>query len=281
MRLRAATRTQMPPPRSAPSKSGVAAPPHSIAQWPKFSVSSGQTLVAASRRTRDDGARGWCSYRPAVDGAPGSVQPVLEFQSRNFREIGGVACQQRGIVREGDAGDFQIHGSDANAIAPQADESVGSIRIPRQDQPRGEEFDAVVQLSIGRDLLVRIREPVQLRQPAAQGFLGAHNRRRRLFAAESDPVAQARTRLGPCAEFPHMVRVEDEHGASGLALLFAVFAAQAVGLPRHVIVRQRSECAPPIFPHGMEPQHRGPQIGQFLFQSDHALVEIFCLPGGL
>lgn len=41
-----------------------------------------------------------------------SIQPVLDAQSRHRFEVGKVSSEQGGIVRQADAGDFQILGAD-------------------------------------------------------------------------------------------------------------------------------------------------------------------------
>ena len=45
-----------------------------------------------------------------------SVEPVLESQARHLVEIHGIAREERGVVREGDAGNLQIHRADADAL---------------------------------------------------------------------------------------------------------------------------------------------------------------------
>ena len=62
------------------------------------------------RMTNDDGEDGgaWTN---------GLVQPVLEPQSGHLREVGRVAREQRRVMGEDDAGDFQVHGADANCLA--------------------------------------------------------------------------------------------------------------------------------------------------------------------
>jgi len=60
-----------------------------------------------------------------------SFQPVLETQTGHLGEVRGVAAQERRVVGEGDAGDFQVQRPDTHALTPEIDEPFGRLSVPR------------------------------------------------------------------------------------------------------------------------------------------------------
>ncbi len=61
-----------------------------------------------------------------------SFQPVLGSQAWHLREVGRVAGEERGVVRQSDAGDFQIHRADARTLMAQLEEKLRGVGIPRE-----------------------------------------------------------------------------------------------------------------------------------------------------
>ena len=84
------------------------------------------------------------------------IQPVFKPQAGDLGEVHGVAGEERGIVGQGDAGDSQVHGADADALAAEASEGGGGFGIQRESHPAGEEVHALDELLLGEDAFVCI-----------------------------------------------------------------------------------------------------------------------------
>src|SRR4051812_33486448 len=75
------------------------------------------------------------SPRPSILHRYGSIQPVLNAQFRHLLEVAHVAREERGVMREGDARNPEIHGADATADGAKPLESFRAFAGPRQDGP--------------------------------------------------------------------------------------------------------------------------------------------------
>ena len=71
-------------------------------------------------------------------------------------------------MREGDAGDFQIHRSNAHALRAELAEHLRGLGVPAKDGPVGGEFDIPLELRVGNNLPIEIVVPVDFREPAPQ-----------------------------------------------------------------------------------------------------------------
>ena len=69
-----------------------------------------------------------------------SIQPVLDAEAGNFREVLEIAGEQCGVVSERDAGDFHIRGAHPQALFAQGFTSGESVLIPLQNVPLAEHF---------------------------------------------------------------------------------------------------------------------------------------------
>ncbi len=78
-------------------------------------------------------------------------------------------------MRQSDAGDFQIHRPDADALTTEVNETVGTLGVPREDPPRGEEIEVTLQTVVSNDLVMWIGEAMDFREPAPQLFFYGHD----------------------------------------------------------------------------------------------------------
>ena len=60
-----------------------------------------------------------------------SIQPVFKPQAGDLGEVHGVAGEERGVMSQGNAGDSEIHGADADALAAEAREGCSVFGIQR------------------------------------------------------------------------------------------------------------------------------------------------------
>ena len=70
----------------------------------------------------------------------------------------------------GDAGDSQIHGADADALAAEASEGGSGLVIQGENDPTGNEVHALDELLVGEDAFFRIKGAVGAGQCAAKFF---------------------------------------------------------------------------------------------------------------
>jgi hypothetical protein len=75
------------------------------------------------------------------------VEPVLYLQTGNMLEISQIARQQRGAVYQGNIGDLEVHGSNANMLLPESRERIGGTLIKRQDMPIGKQSNSPISRS--------------------------------------------------------------------------------------------------------------------------------------
>ena len=101
-----------------------------------------------------------------------SIQPVLQAQTGDFLEIDEVPREQRGVVREADGGDFQVHRADADAIFAEAMEDVRRLRVEGKNVELLESSESGLKTLVGRDLPASGRDSVDESQPSLPWPLG-------------------------------------------------------------------------------------------------------------
>jgi len=79
---------------------------------------------------------------------------------------------------ERNAGDFQIHGADAQPIAAELLKHIRGLCIPWKNQPLVKRFDLALKLRIWRDLIVRVWTATYFSKPTAHLFLDGNNSKR-------------------------------------------------------------------------------------------------------
>ena len=104
-----------------------------------------------------------------------SIQPVLKPQAGDLGEVHGVAGEERGVVGDGDAGDFQVHGADSDSALLELVKQCCRFLIEGEDQPVGEQIDLLLQSRIDRDLPVRVIGAVEQCQPTAKMLFDGDN----------------------------------------------------------------------------------------------------------
>ncbi len=100
-------------------------------------------------------------------------QPIFHTQFRHMLEVHRVSRKQRGAMSQCDAGDFQVHCTDTQALGPQLNVHIRCSPIPRQDEARSKECDSTLEPLVQRDLPMRVPLPLDLREPTAELLLCA------------------------------------------------------------------------------------------------------------
>ena len=100
-----------------------------------------------------------------------SLQPILDSQAGHLGEVLRVPGQDSGVVGESDAGDFQVQGPDAQSLAPELEEQVCRIGIPRENDPVGKEINLPLEFGVGADLTRWITVTVYLSKPTSHLLL--------------------------------------------------------------------------------------------------------------
>ena len=121
-----------------------------------------------------------------------SIQPIGHAQSGDFGKVSGIPTEQRGVMNQSDARDFQIHCADADALAATVTEEIRGRCVPWEDRPTSEEFDAFVQSPVSEDLPVWVRESMNLRQPTAQLLLDRDDGSGGVFRRGEQPIPNRR-----------------------------------------------------------------------------------------
>jgi hypothetical protein len=124
--------------------------------------------------------------------------------------MGRVASQDSGIVRESDAGDFQIQGADAQALAAELDEQVCSVGIPRENDPVRERLDLALEFGVRSNLPVKVVVPAYFGQPAAHLFLDGDNRNCHVGHGGLEPGPQAHSRRRAALPLGEVVCIKNQ-----------------------------------------------------------------------
>jgi hypothetical protein len=126
-----------------------------------------------------------------------SIQPVFKPQAGDLGEVHGVASEECGVVGDGDAGNFQVHGADAESALLKLAKQYCRFLIERKDEPVDKQIDLLLLPRIDRDLPVRIIGAVEQCQPTAQVLLDGDDGRGQRVGLILRRVRRSR----PAAEF--------------------------------------------------------------------------------
>jgi len=127
-------------------------------------------------------------------------------------------------MHDNNAGNFQIHGTNAHALTPVSDKEISRILVPRKHSPRREEIDAALQPSISNNLAMRVAQPVDLRQPTKELFLHRNNRRCYFLTGRLDPLQKARSKSRRMSHHGDVICVKNQQS------LFGRFAVSGSGV---------------------------------------------------
>jgi hypothetical protein len=126
-------------------------------------------------------------------------------------EVHGVAGEERGVVSQGDAGDSQIHGADADALAAESREGGGGFGIQRENYPPSEEVHALDEFLVGEDAFVRIKGAVGAGQHAAKFFFQRDDRGEYLCSGLQEATPESLTKRSGIGQFLEVIGIEQEH----------------------------------------------------------------------
>ena len=122
-------------------------------------------------------------------------------------------------MRETDRTDLEVHRPDSQTGSPQTRESVRRRAFEGQHVEIAREVNCLLKARIRAELLMDLFEPVDVREPHAQLFFDADDRREKSFTERrlgvGHPLGQSITpRPGLLNKHRQMVRVENDHVAS-------------------------------------------------------------------
>lgn len=141
-----------------------------------------------------------------------SIQPVFKPQAGDLGEVHGVAGEERGVVGQGDAGDSQIHGADADALAAKASVGGGGFGIEGENHPTGKKVHALDELLVGEDAFVRIKGAVGAGRHAAKFFFPRDDRGEYLCPGLQEATAQSVAKWSGIGKLVEVIGIEQEHG---------------------------------------------------------------------
>jgi hypothetical protein len=139
-----------------------------------------------------------------------SEQPVLEPQPGHSRKVTGVAGQKRCVVSKGNAGNFQVHRSNAHAFSSKTYKQIGGIRVPREYIPSSKELDTALQPVISNDLAMRIGEAMDFSQPAAQLLFDCYDGGGSILARSLNALQQRHAGCGRRTECRDVVCIKNQ-----------------------------------------------------------------------
>lgn len=140
-------------------------------------------------------------------------------------EIARVAAEKCGIVRERDAGNFQIHRANPDALTTEVQKEFGGISIPGEDEPVGEDFHLPLKFGICGNLTMRIGVPTDFSEPAAYLFLNRDHGDCHVWLLLGEPGAEALAGGRVAFPFREMVCIKNQQA------LFRKFAALDTRVP--------------------------------------------------
>ena len=112
---------------------------------------------------------------------------------------------------QGDAGDFQVHGADADSALLKLAEQCCRFLIEREDQPAGEQIDLFLQSRIDRDLPVRVIGAVEKCQPTAKVFFDSDDGRGERVGLILEARAQKSSGGGVFLKFGEVICIKHLH----------------------------------------------------------------------
>ena len=134
-----------------------------------------------------------------------------------MREVHGVAGEERGVVSQGDAGDFQVHGADSDSALLEHVKQCCRLLIEGEDQPVGEQIDLFLQSSIDRDLPLRVIGAVEECQPTAKVLFDSDDGRSQWVGLILDSRAQESSSGRVFLEFGEVVGIKHIHDLRAVA----------------------------------------------------------------
>ena len=159
-----------------------------------------------------------------------SIQPVFKPQAGDLGEVHGVAGEERGVVGDGDAGDFQVHGADADSALLELVKQCCRFLIEGEDQPVGEQIDLFLQLGIDRDLPLRVIGAVEKCQPSAKVLFDSDDGRGQWVGLILEPRAQESSGSRVFLEFGEVIGIKHLHDLQA-GLGFRDTPGPSAGLP--------------------------------------------------
>ena len=111
---------------------------------------------------------------------------------------------------ESDAGDFQIHRANAQALTPKREEKLRRLCVPREDYPVGEGLDLALELGVGSNLAVRIRAAIYFSEPTTHFFLDCDDGQRLINDAQIEPLGERFAGLRVALQLRKVVCVKNQ-----------------------------------------------------------------------
>ncbi len=99
-------------------------------------------------------------------------------------------------MRDCYGGDFQIQRADADAVVAMSGKEAGRLGTPGEDSPCGKEINPALQMFICNDLAMRVREAMDLSQPATELLLHRDDRGYDFLAGCADSFQKGRSGPG-------------------------------------------------------------------------------------
>ena len=166
-----------------------------------------------------------------------SVRPILDTQTRDFREVREVPAEQGRVVNQSDRRDFQILRSDSPMLSSQHVKPAGSKAIEIEQIDFSGHFCVSGEPSVGVNELrwrLRFRD---VSQPAATLLFVGHNRRHWVFVLvllQAMNQSQSRVRGWMPLQQRQVVSVQDEHSylASSPSFSAELLAGTMLSTPR-------------------------------------------------
>ncbi len=139
-------------------------------------------------------------------------QPVFKSQSGNLGKVHGVLCEKKGVVGDGDAGNLEVHGADADALLAKGMEKSRCILIQRQNRPPCVGFDEVIKFRVGVDLPQRVGCGMDFLQPAFDALLNIHNGGGDFLTGGIQAPGQSFGRGSIATQCRQVVSIQHHHG---------------------------------------------------------------------
>lgn len=139
------------------------------------------------------------------------IQPVFKPQAGDLGKVHSVAGEERGIVGQGDACYFQIHGADADSALLKMSQQSCRFLIEREDQPVGKQIDLLLQPRIDRDLPGRVVGAVEQSQPSPKVLFDGDDSRGQKVGLILEANAQELPGSGVFLEFGKVVGIKHLH----------------------------------------------------------------------
>lgn len=134
-------------------------------------VSGSGWRLCSTETLNPEGVFWQLQLRGGTNGSTILRSPVLDAQIRNFLKIFEIACEESGVVGEGDGGDFQVHGSNVQPLQPEILKYSDCYSIEWDNWSGAVVGQHASQLTILRFLPIRSASSGDFRKPATHLFL--------------------------------------------------------------------------------------------------------------